>query len=116
MSLPPVHLVLLLACGSGSGSYGGASALDQTEYLAQYPSVFCAVLQQCEPDSFEASYGGDLQLCVDEITTWGRDRLNRDCGFDGGAAGICVEALEDVVCADWTDGAYQDSCGAIIDC
>lgn len=116
MSLRPVYLVLLLACGGGDKDSGAALALDQTEYLAQYPSAFCAVLQQCEPDSFEASYGGDLQLCVDEITTWGRDRINRDCGFDGGAAGTCVDALESVVCTDWTEGVYQESCGAIIDC
>jgi len=107
---------LLLACGGGDKDSGGTAVLDPTEYLAEYPSAFCAVLQQCESDSFEASYGGDLQLCVDEITTWGRDRINRDCGFDGGAAGICVDALEHVDCGDWSSGAYQDSCGAIIDC
>ena len=116
MRLKLCAISLLLACGGGDKDSGVGPALTESEYLTEYPSLFCGVLEQCDAEVFQASYGGDLQQCVDEITTIGRDRINQDCAFDGAAAASCVHGLQSVTCEAWADGTYQESCGAIIDC
>jgi len=116
MSLRVVPIALIAACGGGGKDSGGGPVLDETEYLEQYPSAFCEVLAECDAENFEQAYGGDLQSCVDEITSVGRDRINRGCAFDGAAAGTCVSELSEASCAAWDAGEYQESCGAIIDC
>ena len=109
-------LALIWACGGGGSDSGAGPALTESEYLSEYPAQFCSVLEQCDPAVFDASYDDDLQACVDEITTVGRDRINQGCAFNGAAAAACVSALKSVDCTAWSNGDYQDDCGAIIDC
>ena len=109
-------LALMWACGGGGSDSGVGPALSTSEYLSEYPAQFCSVLEQCDPTVFAASYASEMDTCVDEITTVGRDRINQGCAFDGAAAAACVSALGTVDCTAWSNGDYQDSCGAIIDC
>jgi len=116
--LPAGVFVALLvpACGGTSKDTGSADPLSKTEFLEQYPTAFCQLMERCSPDEFEHIYSSDLQACVDEITTWGRDRLSDGCAFDGEQAGICVELMPQAECDAWTAGEYADRCGGIIDC
>jgi len=110
-------LCLLLGCGGkDDGDSGGPTSLTKTEYLEQYPTVYCEFLERCSPDTIADSYAGSVDECIDRMTTWGRDRLNDGCSYGGSAAAECVTLLPDANCEDWAAGVFEDSCGEIIDC
>jgi hypothetical protein len=106
----------LVACSGAPKDTGALVVLDESEYLEQYPEAFCELMASCDPEVFSDSYSGDVQLCIDDLTSWGRDRINRGCAFDGAAAGQCVTELHDLSCDGWASGENQASCGAIIEC
>ncbi len=113
---PAVIVFLSMACGGTSKDTGSVGPLTETEFLERYPTVFCEVMERCSPDEFNHIYSSDLDLCVEEITTWGRERLNDGCALDGVQAGACVDVMPGVDCDGWNAGDYSDSCGGIIDC
>ncbi len=108
--------VFVLACWGDTKDSGSVGPLSKTEYLEQYPTAFCELLERCSADEFNHIYDSDLENCVGEITTWARDRLNRRCAYDGDAAGTCVALMPDADCEAWNAGDYSESCGEIIDC
>jgi len=109
-------LMGIVACGGGSKDSGGSAPLSESEFLEQYPTAFCELMQRCSPDEFNHNYASDLQTCVDELTTWGRDRINDGCAYDGALAGECVDVMPSADCDGWNAGEYVESCGGIIDC
>ncbi len=111
-------VLFLVACGPGKDDAAGEiEPLTKSQYLAEYPGVYCTFQERCFPDTIDDIYAGSVQVCVEDITTWARERLNdSDCSFGGEAAAECVAELPDAACEDWSNDVFKDSCGEIIDC
>jgi hypothetical protein len=108
----------LVACGAGSADVNCVDASEMTTvkaFSAQYADVICEVRGSCDPVQFEKDFEEGMDACkrvmVNQETKHGTTQVcERDCAFDTEAADLCVLAVEDVACAEWSAGSLEQAC------
>ena len=105
-------LIALAGCSGGDG----APEITSEEFVSEYPTGYCGLWAECNPDELERMYGGDVSICIEDLEDTQRDRLDRvGCAFDGVAAAECVDILATLECIEWEQGD-GNVCGDVIDC
>ena len=99
-----------VVCLSGCGqSEDTLSPIEAEMFLADYPSLFCEREERCDSTGFETSFGGDMALCVEDMTRIVESRVGASaCRFDGLKAAECVSSMDGADCQDWGSADADD--------